>query len=433
MERDAAAVGAGQLDAEIIPADRAPERAAPAGQEGTQASEPVNREKRAKRKARAAKGKHPNPTPRLSVSKKALKRLRLVAVAYSGVERGFFPTEEAYQAEKEVESRAAEVLQVMESIGVPGRLYGGGENFLTDLLADRPDLVLNLVDTLRGRDALQASIPGALELVDIPYTGAGMPGLVLGNDRNLVKQLLKANKIPTPEYQYIKRAGTKVNPALGLPLIVKLNEGGGSVGIDNNAVKETLEAVQEQVDYLIATYKMPVIVERFIDGPEVTAVVFEDRRRRHVFLGQKEFGVRPDGKHEFTSLESYDMPDPYRYIPVSDQELAKRIEQHANKVFRILHSRDYAKYDIRVEARTGTPYFTDCNPNTAFGPSLGLPFTEIVETLYGVKFQKVLESLLSKYARKIRAAERPVTDATDDAISGSCMQEPVENAGLSGA
>jgi len=383
-----------------------PESQAQAGQADIRPPKAGTGPKRAKRKARA-RPKYPNPTPRLSVSRKALKKLRLVAVAYSGVERDFFPTEEAYLAEKEVEGRAAEVLRVMEQLGIPGRLYSGGEEFLTDLLADRPDLVLNLVDTLRGRDALQASVPGALELADIPYTGAGMPGLVIGNDRNLVKQLLKANNIPTPKYQFIKRSGTKVKPDLGLPLIVKLNEGGGSVGIDNSAVKETLEDAQKQVEELIATYRMPVIVERFIAGPEITAVVFEDRRRRHLFLGQKVFGLRPDGKYEFTSLESYNVPDCYQYAPVLDQELAKKIEQYAGKVFKALHSKDYSKYDIRVDESTGTPYFTDCNPNTAFGPSLGLPFTEIAATLYGVKFERLLLALLSKYAKKIRVSGPP--------------------------
>jgi D-alanine-D-alanine ligase len=359
-------------------------------------------EKQVENKARPAKRKYPNPTPRLSVSQQALKKFKLVAVAFSNVEREFFPTEEAYHAEKEVEVRAAQVLEVMEKIGVPGRLYSGDEHFLTNLLVDRPDLVLNLVDTLRGRDALQTSIPGALEMVEIPYTGAGMRGLVIGNDRNLFKQILQANAIPTPDYQFIMRSGTKVNPDLGLPLIVKLNESGGSVGIDNKAVKETLADAQKQVDELITTYHIPVIVERFIDGSEITAVVFEDSRRRHVFLGQKTFGERPDGKHEFTSLESYENPNSYHYIPVQDKELVKKIEQYVIRVFGILHNKDYAKYDIRIDVRTGIPYFTDCNPNTAFGPSLGLPFTEVLETLYGVTFEKVLAALFSKYARKIK-------------------------------
>jgi len=71
-------------------------------------------------------------------------------------------------------------------------------------------------------------------------------------------------------------------------------------------------------------------------------VVFEDRRRKHVFLGQKAFGVRPDGKYEFTSLASYDQLDSYRYVPVQDKELVKKIEQYVTKVFRVLHSKDYS-------------------------------------------------------------------------------------------
>ncbi len=354
-----------------------------------------------KRKPRTVKKKYPKRAPRLAISNKALRKLKLVAIAYSHVEREWFPTEEAYIAEAEVMQRAETVLQVMTELGIPGRLYGADEHFLTNLLVDRPDLVLNLVDTLRGKDVLQTSVVGAFELVEIPYTGAGMRGLVIGNDRNLFKQILQANKIPTPEYQFIQRAGTKVNPDLGLPLIIKLNEGGGSVGIDNKAVKETLEDAQRQVDELINTYHLPVIVERFIEGSEITAVVFEDSRRKHVFMGKKRFGIKPDGKHEFTSLESYANPKSYSYEPVTDEALEKRIEQYVSRAFSLLHNKDYSKYDIRVEEGTATPYFTDCNPNTAFGPHIGLPFTEIVETIYGLKFEKVLASLLSKYAKKI--------------------------------
>lgn len=346
--------------------------------------------------------KFPNPTPRLAVSQEAIKRLDLVAVAYSHVEREWFPTEEAFYAEQEVEERALEVSQELERMSVPVRLYPADARFLTNLLVDRPTLVLNLVDTLRGKDMLQTSVPGALEMVDIPYTGAGMRGLVIGNDRNMFKQLLLANEIPTPKYQFIQRAGTKVSTDLGLPLIVKLNESGGSVGIDNAAVKETVKAAQLQVDNLLSTYKVPVIVEEFIDGPEITVVVFEDSRRKHVFMGRKVFKNRPDGKHEFTSIESYNDPDAYSYDPVTDEGLVRKIEQYVTRAFNVLHNKDYAKYDIRVDEETNTPYFTDCNPNTAFGPSQGLPFTEVIETLYGVSFQTVLASLISKYAKKIK-------------------------------
>lgn len=338
----------------------------------------------------------------LSIDKDALKKLKLVAVAYSHVEREWFATEGAYEAEVEVEDRANEVIEELQKLGVPARGYPGNQYFLTNLLVDKPDLVLNLVDTLRGKDALQTSVPAALELSSIPYTGAGMEGMVISNNRNITKRLLMAYDIPTPKFQFIRRAGTSVDETLGVPLIVKLNESGGSVGIDNKAVKETIKDAQKQVDKLISTYKIPVIVEQFIDGPELTVCVFDDGSRKHVFVGQKKFKSKADGKHFFTSLESYDDLYAYRYLPVTDEALLNKVVRLAIRAFSALRFNDYAKFDVRVDEKTGMPYFTDCNANTAFGPDMGLPFTEVA-AMHGVKFGEILGSLISKYAKNVAA------------------------------
>lgn len=336
---------------------------------------------------------------KLVTEKSALRKYRLVAVAYSHVERNWFPTEDSYLAEVEVEERAQDVLDYLKKLDIPCKGYPGDQYFLTNLLVDKPDLVINLVDTLRGSDRLQTSVPAALELSNVPYTGAGMEGMVIGNNRNLTKRLMLAYEIPTPTFQFIRRVGTLVDEELGLPLIVKLNESGGSVGIDNHAVKETFKEVQKKIDNMIATYKVPVIVERFIDGPEVTVAVFDDGYKKHVFMGQKKFRKKPDGKHYFTSFESYDDLDAYRYKRV-EEPIKEKISKLAVRAFYALHHKDYAKFDVRIEENTGTPYFTDSNHNTAFGPDLGLPFTEVIR-LYGVSFMDILKSMLTKYAKII--------------------------------
>ncbi len=338
---------------------------------------------------------------KLWIEKEAMKQVKLVAVAYSFVEREQFASEEAYRAEKEVEKRAMDVIAELEKLGISAKGYPADVYMMTNLLVDKPDLVLNLVDTLRGKDALSSSIPAALELTNIPYTGARPQGLVIGSYRSLFKQMLVANDIPTPPFQYIHRRGTSIEESLGLPLIAKLNESGGSVGIDNHAVKETIENAEEQVNELIGTYRIPVIVERFLDGPEITVVVVEDSRKKHVFLGQKVFKFKPDGKHAFTSLESYAKPNSYHYGFVEDPDLARKITGYAEKAFTALHNHDYAKFDVRVDKESGEPYFIDANPNTAFGPDLGLPLTEVL-ALYRIPFSDVLASLVSKYARKIK-------------------------------
>lgn len=336
---------------------------------------------------------------KLQTDKESLKQLRLVVVAYSHLEREWFPTEDAYWAEVEVEDRAKDVEKALINLGIPAKASPGDQYFLTNLLVDKPNIVVNLVDTLRGKDRLQTSVPAALELSNIPYTGSGMEGLVIGNNRNLTKRLLIAYDIPTPPFQFIRRVGKQIDESLGYPLIVKLNEGGGSVGIDNHAVKESAKDVQKKVDDLISTYKIPVLVEKFIGGPEITACVFDDGAKKHVFMAQKIFRKKPDGKHYFTSIESYDDEKAYRYVPVDDM-LADKISRLAVRAFNGLQHKDYAKFDIRVDEDTGIPYFTDSNPNTAFGPDKGLPFTEVLG-MYNISFNEILTSLLSKYAKNL--------------------------------
>lgn len=330
----------------------------------------------------------------------ALKGLKLVAVAYSHVDRADYPNQGAYEAELEVEERAEQVIAEVAKLGIAVKGYAANQYFFTNIMVDKPDLVLNLVDTVKGKDRLQPAIPGALELSDIQYTGAGMRGLVVGNDRHMFKQILIAHDIPTPPYKFIRDLRFKIPEDLGFPLIVKLNESGGSVGIDNKAVKENMTAAQKQVEKMIETYKIPVIVEKFVDGPEITAVIYDDSRKKHIFLGQKVFKLKPDGKHDFTSLESYDDIKSYAY-KVPDQAMIDKINPLVTRAFDMLGYRDYAKFDIRWEDATGTPYFIDCNPNTALGPDKGLPMTEVL-SLHKIAFTDVLKSLLSKHARSMQ-------------------------------
>ena len=344
--------------------------------------------------------KLPKQKIELQWDKDLLKKFKLIVVAYSHIEREWFPNERAYLAELEVEDRAAEVVEEIKKLNIPVKSLPGNQYFLTSLLVDKPDLVLNLVDTLKGRDSLQTSVPAALELSNIPYTGAGMEGMVIGNNRNLTKRLLAAYDIPTPKYQFIRRSGTTIQEDIGTPLIVKLNESGGSVGIDNHAVKETIADAQRKADDMLSKYKLPVIVEQFIDGPEITVSVFDDGQKKHVFMGQKIFRKMPDGKHFFTSIESYDDEKAYKYKPV-EEALENKIARLAVRAFSGLSYKDYAKFDVRYDEATNTPFFTDCNPNTAFGPDMGLPFTEVA-AMNDITFQEILRSLLTKYAKDIK-------------------------------
>ncbi|HLO29088.1 MAG TPA: hypothetical protein VK249_08140, partial [Anaerolineales bacterium] len=157
---------------------------------------------------------------KLNMDSEALKKIKLVAVAYSFVDRNLFPNEEAYLAEKEVEDRAQEVLDEIKKLGLEGKGYPGDQYLLTNLLVDRPDVIVNLVDTVRGKDKLASTIPAFLEYANIPYTGCGITGMVIGGNRHLFKELLEYNKIPTPEYKFIKDLRSNTAPTFEPPYIV---------------------------------------------------------------------------------------------------------------------------------------------------------------------------------------------------------------------
>ncbi len=333
---------------------------------------------------------------KLNIDSDALKKIKLVAVAYSFVDKNLFPNEEAYKAEIEVEERAKEVLEEVKKLGLEGKGYPGDQYLLTNLLVDHPDVIVNLVDTVRGKDKLATTIPAFLEYANIPYTGCGVSGMVIGGNRHLFKELLDYNKIPTPEYKFIKDLRSNTPPPFEPPYIVKLNESGGSMGIDNKAVKETVAQVLKKVEDLQGDYKIPVLVEKFIDGQEITGVVFEDGKTRHVFLAEKKFRIKADGKHEYTSIESYDNPNAARYQFV-EEELEKKVSELCAQAFEVLRFSDYAKFDIRVDEKDGTPYFIDCNPNTALGPG-DQPMSQVMQ-LHGIEFGDILASLLSNHVK----------------------------------
>ena len=333
---------------------------------------------------------------KLNVESDALKELHLVAVAYSFVQREFFPNEEAFSAEQEVEARAQEVIEEIKKLGLEAKGYPADQYLLTNLLVDKPDLIVNLVDTVRGKDKLASTIPAFLEYASMPFTGCGTTGMVIGSNRHLFKELLQQNNIPTPEYKFIKDLRSNTPPSFDPPYIVKLNESGGSMGIDNRAVKETAAQVLKKVETLQGDYKIPVLVEKFIEGPEITGVVFEDGKNRHVFLARKKYRLKPDGKHEYTSIESYQIPNAAKFEFV-EEELEKKISELCVKAFEILRFTDYAKFDIRVDEKDETPYFIDCNPNTALGPG-DQPMTQVMH-MHGIEFEDILASLLSKHAK----------------------------------
>ncbi|MBI5064028.1 MAG: ATP-grasp domain-containing protein, partial [Desulfatitalea sp.] len=137
-------------------------------------------------------------------------------------------------SEREISLKSGEqVLQALDKSKYEVRRY--------DPQTDLPKLVADakLIDAaliiLHGPYGEDGTVQGLLELLDIPYQGAGVLGSALAMNKLAAKQLYERAGIPVPPY-VVARRNDRVNAEqlvkrLGLPLVVKPAVGGSSIGM----------------------------------------------------------------------------------------------------------------------------------------------------------------------------------------------------------
>lgn len=318
-----------------------------------------------------------------------------VGIIYSEVKREYFPTKEQYLTEKDALKDAEITSRYLNKLGISTQIYPGNANLPQMLKKHKPDVVINLVDSVKGNEYLSATIPALLELLEIPYTGAGILGMSLDHNKFLVKKLLQQNGIPVPHYQLFNTANDVLDSSLRFPLISKLNEIHGSVEISQNAISEDEKHLRNRLNYLIKTYEGPVLVEEFIVGKEFTAILLQGLNKK-VYLAEKIF---TDRKEKYTIASFDDLwktknYDAFTYGKCRDVLLS----EYVKRAFEIAKMADYAKFDIRMDS-SGRYFFLDSNCNPAFGPiETACALSKILE-LYGVSFYEILKRLLLNTVR----------------------------------
>jgi len=312
-----------------------------------------------------------------------------VAIIYSEVKREYFPTEQQYLTEKDAEHDCNVIASYLSKMGVFPHQYPGNDLLPEKLKADKPNMVINLVDSVKGNEYLSSTIPAALELLEIPYTGAGILGSALCYNKFLVKKLLEQNGVPVPHYQLFNTATDILDPSLRFPLISKLNEIHGGVEITKDSVSENERHLRERIKNLIRVYEQPILVEEFIVGREATAILLEGLNKK-VYLAEKVFH-KPGEKYLFATFEDQWLTS-YKGFSYQKYE-DKVLNEYVKKAFEITKMADYGKFDIRIDS-SNRYYFIDSNPNPAFGPKEIECAISVILDMYNVSFTEILKRLI---------------------------------------
>ena len=131
---------------------------------------------------------------------------------------------------------------------------------------DRPDVVFI---ALHGKGGEDGTVQGMLEVLGLPYTGSGVLASALAMDKAMSKRVLTSAGVQMPQDHVVKRGQKIPEGALPLPVIVKPNAQGSTIGMTIvRQPEELLGALKTAFEY-----DDTALIEQFITGTEITVPI----------------------------------------------------------------------------------------------------------------------------------------------------------------
>ncbi len=285
-----------------------------------------------------------------------------------------------------VQESARAIQHALTASGFSVELVGlqGYEVFevLVRLRAAKPDLVFNLCESMAGDPRNEPTFAGLLDLYGLHYTGADLPALAACLHKRRSKDILIGRGIPTPPHRFLATPADLEDTALdGLdyPWFLKLAHEDASVGITEENMVRTPEALRARAAAMIQEFEQPVLAERYVDGREINVTLIGNDDDLQVLpLHEIDFGAMPAGRPRIVSYAAKWEDTHVDYAgtkPVLLRDASPALVEACSRVARdawFAHGlRDYARVDLRVDT-AGQPWVIDVNPNPDISPDAGV-------------------------------------------------------------
>jgi len=247
-------------------------------------------------------------------------------------------------AEREVSLASGKaVLEALQSRGVDSHSFDPSERAIYELITDGFDRAFNI---LHGRGGEDGVVQGALEQLNIPYTGSGVLGSALAMDKVLTKTVWSAHGLSTANFHVFSKntfspeQAEEVLERLGGIVFVKPSREGSSIGMSKvDSASNLIDAVESAF-----TFDNDVLVETFINGPEFTVGI----------LGTSALpSIRLSSSHEFYDYDAKYKSDNTQYFcpsGLSDEE-EKTLAELAYRAFTVLSGNGWGRIDVMRNAQ----------------------------------------------------------------------------------
>ncbi len=280
-------------------------------------------------------------------------------------------------------------------------------------LRGKIDYVLNLCDEGYFNDPRkELHVAALLEILGIPFTGAGPQCLAFCYDKSLVRGIAKELGVPVPDAILIKPEDIKYDLPLYFPAIVKPNFGDSSFGITQNSVvqngEELISAIMDIREKF--GYDKPILVEKYLTGKDLTVGIIGNPPKKYTILpiSEDDYSELPPTLPKICGYEAkWDPTSPYWNITSKPAELDEKtqqiIETGSVRLFERLECRDYARFDWRLDAE-GNPYLLEVNPNPGWCWDGHLAK---MGKFGGISYHEMLKLILETAEERIEAQTNP--------------------------
>jgi D-alanine-D-alanine ligase len=207
------------------------------------------------------------------------------------------------------------------------------------------DVVFPIVHGPMGEDG---TLQGLLELVGVPYVGAGVLGSAVGMDKDVMKRLLRDAGLPIPRFEVVRYYEHERNPSAVLkrfgtwpcPVFVKPANLGSSVGVTRVTSREQLPAAFDTA----FGYDAKVLVEEGVTGREIECAVLGNDEPIASLPGELVVD-HPDGFYSYDA-KYIDEGVGLRVPAALDDTQVREVQALSLAVFRTLECRGLARVDF---------------------------------------------------------------------------------------
>src|SRR6201998_3002729 len=279
--------------------------------------------------------------------------------------------------------------------------------------SDRAINVDVIFPVLHGTFGEDGTIQGLLELADIPYVGAGVLGSAAGMDKDIMKSLFIAAKIPIVKHVTVLRSAWEKDPKkveravarLKYPVFVKPANLGSSVGISKAHNRRELGPAIEEA----AKFDRKIVIEQGVGGNKQKA-----REIECSVLGNDDPVASVPGEivpiKEFYDYNAKYLDEGSKLIIPAKLTKAqtKKVQELAVNAFKAVDCSGLARVDFLMDPKTGKIFLNEINTMPGFTaismyPKLwaasGLEYADLIDRLIQLGIERHEDKKKNQYSR----------------------------------